>query len=247
MEWGNFLLIKVKAWAQRLKGVQKLGSKTDVFPPYERALRNGCLAVGGDLSPERLLAAYTQGIFPFSNENEPLLWYCPHPRFVLDLQKWRVPKNIQRANRLAPFEFRLDTQFEAVIRESATIARKGQGQRWLTEELVQAFLKLHEKGYAHSAEAWNHGRLEGGLFGVALGNVWFGESLFSAAPDAGNFVFTRATEKLKDIGFSLVDCQFPSAHIARFGAESWPRERFLAVMSREVKVPRKAQKWLMEP
>ena len=200
------------------------------FPPVEEADEDGILAVGGDLSPERLVHAYRRGIFPWYSEGLPILWHCPDPRFVLVPDALHVPRSLRKVQRRGRFEVRLDSDFEAVIDGCAKTKRPGQRGTWITRDMKKAYLRLHQLGLAHSAEAWEDGALVGGLYGVALGAVFFGESMFARADDASKVAFVTLVEWLRGWGVRLVDCQQETAHLRRFGAEPWPRARFVAAL-----------------
>ncbi len=201
-----------------------------IFPPPEAAAPEGIVAVGGDVSPERLVLAYSQGIFPWPVRGYPLLWFSPDPRFVLDLGSVHVPRSLAKAIRRTPYEIRFDTAFPAVIAACANAPRPGQDGTWITPELERGYHKLFELGYAHSIEAWEDDVLVGGLYGVAFGRAFFGESMFARSPDASKVAFVTLLGHLRARGYALVDCQVHTDHLARFGAEDWPRARFLAAL-----------------
>ncbi|MCC6523823.1 MAG: leucyl/phenylalanyl-tRNA--protein transferase [Polyangiaceae bacterium] len=201
-----------------------------VFPPPHLADPSGVLAVGGDLEPRRVLLAYASGIFPWPAEGMPLLWHSPDPRFVLEAHALHVPRSLQKTLRRRSFDLSLDTAFRAVIEACAREPRPGQRGTWITDEMVEAYVRLHELGFAHSAEAWREGRLVGGLYGVSLGGAFFGESMFAAAPDASKAAFVVLVAQLARWGLELVDCQVHTDHLERFGARHWPRERYLAAL-----------------
>ena len=198
-----------------------------VFPPPEEADPDGLLAVGGDLSPERLLRAYADGIFPWYDEGLPILWHSPDPRMVMRPAELRVTRSLAKRARQAPYALRLDTAFADVIRHCANTPRPGQRGTWITDEMQAAYVALHERGVAHSAEAWEDGILVGGLYGVSLGSAFFGESMFAHATDASKLCFVALVRQLADWGFDLIDCQVHTDHLARFGATEWPRDAFL--------------------
>lgn len=201
------------------------------FPEPHYALEDpdGLLAVGGDLSPERLLSAYRQGIFPWYNSGQPILWWSPNPRAVLFPERLRVSRSLRKTLRKRRFEVTLDTAFADVI-EACSEPRPDQDGTWITEEMKQAYIRLHEIGFAHSAECWEQGRLVGGLYGVSLGRVFFGESMFARRSDASKVAFVHLVEQLKAWDFLLIDCQVHTAHLASLGAEDIARERFLALL-----------------
>jgi leucyl/phenylalanyl-tRNA--protein transferase len=212
------------------------------FPPPELA-EDGLLAVGGDLRPERLVLAYSMGIFPWYEAGQPLLWHSPDPRMVLRVKDLHVPRSVDKARRKALYAVTFDTEFDEVIRGCARAPRRGQQGTWITSEMQEAYGELHRQGLAHSAEAWHEGRLVGGLYGVSLGDVFFGESMFARAPDASKVAFVTLVEALSSWGISLVDCQVYTEHLARFGAEEWPRSRYLAELRSALEGPTRRGPW----
>ncbi len=221
------------------------------FPDPEEADADGLLAVGGDLSLPRLVAAYSRGVFPWYSEDTPILWWSPHPRLVLEPSKLHIPKSLRRVLNKETFRITLDQNFEQVIHCCARAPRpQGQGT-WIVDEMVEAYVALHNAGFAHSVEAWRNGRLAGGLYGVALGRVFFGESMFFHQQDASKAAFVCFVRTLETWGFSLVDCQQTTRHMLRFGAEEWPRPRFLQHLETafESPLPKQGQagSWLGRP
>ncbi len=200
------------------------------FPPVEEALPDGLLAAGGDLSVERLLLAYHGGIFPWFNEDEIPLWWSPDPRFVLFPDELKVSKSMQQIIKSEAFEFRSDTAFEEVIANCAAIPRKGMDGTWISGDVMNAYIELHRLGYAHSAEAWSEGRLVGGLYGIKLGNIFFGESMFSTKSNASKFVFITWVGRLKERGVRLIDCQVHTQHLESLGARMISRESFMKML-----------------
>jgi leucyl/phenylalanyl-tRNA--protein transferase len=213
------------------------------FPPVEEADEDGILAVGGDLSVERLVNAYAKGVFPWYSEGLPILWHCPNPRFVLEPNKLHVPKSLKKTLTKGGYEVRLDTAFEDVIDGCARTRRPGQRGTWITRDMRKAYVRLHEAGIAHSAEAWRDGQLLGGLYGVSLGAVFYGESMFARADDASKVAFVTLVQWLTGWGVELIDCQQETQHLARFGAEPWPRQKFVKEVERLVKAPGKKGPW----
>lgn len=213
------------------------------FPPPELATEEGVLAVGDDLRPERLLSAYSQGIFPWPVRGFPLLWFCPDPRFVLPLDDVHLGRSLKKAVRRSELVIRFDTAFGEVIDRCAHAPRPGQDGTWITTDLRNAFVRLHQLGFAHSIEAWDGDELVGGLYGVALGSMFFGESMFARAPDASKIAFVTLLGQLRAWGFDLVDCQVETEHLARFGAREWPRQRFLAQVVRSMRAPTRRGPW----
>jgi leucyl/phenylalanyl-tRNA--protein transferase len=217
-----------------------------VFPPPEGASREGVVAVGGDFRPERLLLAYSQGIFPWPTAGMPLLWFSPDPRFVLRPREVHVGRSLAKELRRDHVEIRMDTAFEPVIRACGATPRPGQDGTWITDELIRGYLALHERGYAHSIEAWRGGALVGGLYGVSLGSCFFGESMFALEPDASKVAFVTLLAHLARWGVGLVDCQVRTDHLARFGAHDVRRRDFLAELRTRVTEPTLRGRWASE-
>jgi leucyl/phenylalanyl-tRNA--protein transferase len=213
-----------------------------VFPPVSLA-EDGLLAVGGDLRPERLLLAYSQGIFPWYGKNLPILWHSPDPRMMLTVDDLVVQRSLRKAIRKRPYQLRLDTAFEEVLLGCAEAPRPGQEGTWLIPEMVSAYGKLHELGFAHSIEAWDGDRLVGGLYGVCLGHAFFGESMFARAPDASKIAFTASVRQLAAWGVNLIDCQVHTEHLARFGAYEVPRADYLRLLRDALDEPTRRGRW----
>jgi leucyl/phenylalanyl-tRNA--protein transferase len=201
-----------------------------VFPNPALAEPDGLLAVGGDLAPERLLRAYANGIFPWTAEGSYIPWYSPPWRMVLAPGDVHVSRSLARRLRRGDVQVRYDTDFDGVLAACAGAPRPGQAGTWITQEMRRAYRRLHDLGHAHSAEAWQAGRLVGGLYGVTLGGVFFGESMFAVVPDASKVAFVRAMRDLAGLGYVLVDCQVYTLHLASLGAEEWPRPIFLRAL-----------------
>ncbi|MGM0574701.1 MAG: leucyl/phenylalanyl-tRNA--protein transferase [Myxococcota bacterium] len=214
-----------------------------VFPHPELADPSGLLAVGGDLRPERLLLGYRTGIFPWYDEGMPLLWHSPDPRMVLHPRELHVGRSLRKHMRRRPYTLRFDTAFRDVITACASVPRPGQNGTWLTEEMIEAYVLLHDMGYAHSAEAWRDGELVGGLYGVSLGGMFFGESMFARADDASKIAFVATVRQLRRWGVGLVDCQVYTEHLARFGAREIPRHVFLGQLRDQLDVPTRPGLW----
>jgi leucyl/phenylalanyl-tRNA--protein transferase len=214
-----------------------------VFPPVSHADRSGLLAVGGDLSPSRLLSAYRCGIFPWYSDGEPILWFSPDPRMVLPTDQLRLGRGTKRTLRRARYELRLDTAFDKVIRACARTPRPEQSGTWLTLDMVDAYCRLHELGFAHSAEAWEDGQLVGGVYGVSLGGYFCGESMFRTRDGASLAALVALVLQLRRWGIGLFDCQMYSRHTERLGAREWPRERFLQKLSGALDQPTRAGRW----
>jgi len=217
------------------------------FPPVETALRepNGLLAMGGDLSLERLLDAYRHGIFPWFNPGEPILWWSPDPRMVLVPGEVRVTRSLAKRIRNAGFEVRVDTAFVEVMCACAA-PREGESGTWISPAMVAAYSRLHQAGFAHSVETWHDGRLVGGLYGVAIGRMFYGESMFSREPDASKVALVRLVRQLQQWGFGLIDCQMETAHLASMGARTMPRETFVSRLAELVNLPHEPGPWTFD-
>jgi leucyl/phenylalanyl-tRNA--protein transferase len=214
-----------------------------LFPPPELAEESGLLAVGGDLRPERLVLAYGMAIFPWYSEGQPILWHSPDPRMVLLGPELQVGRSLAKTMRRGTYTVRFDTAFRAVVEACAGVPRPGQDGTWITDAMVDAYVELHRRGVAHSAEAWKDGELQGGLYGVSLGGAFFGESMFARAPDASKVAFVTLVRQLAGWGIELVDCQVHTDHLERFGATEWPRTRFLKVLAEALKKPTRLGPW----
>ena len=212
-----------------------------LFPPPERGPRRGPIAVGGDLRPERLLLAYSMGIFPW--QGEPLHWHSPDPRMVLLADELRVSRSLRRAIRRGAFPVTLDRAFTAVMRACATVPRPEQDGTWITPGMVESYTELHQRGIAHSVEAWQGETLVGGLYGLSLGAAFFGESMFAYETDASKVAFVALVEQLRRWDIPLVDCQVHTPHLARLGAREWPRRDFLAALHAALERPTRLGPW----
>jgi leucyl/phenylalanyl-tRNA---protein transferase len=214
------------------------------FPPVQRALQhpNGLLAAGGDLSPERLLAGYRHGIFPWFSEEDPILWWSPDPRMVLFPPELRVSRSLAKAVRNRPHEIRIDHGFAAVIAACAA-PREGASGTWITDRMRVAYERLHRLGVAHSVETWIDGELAGGLYGVALGRVFFGESMFSRARDASKMALVALVERCRSEGIEMIDCQMHTPHLESLGAREIPRREFSGLLQELVHYPRAPGSW----
>jgi len=203
------------------------------FPPVERALRqpDGLLAVGGDLSPQRLLNAYRHGIFPWYSQGQPILWWSPDPRTMFATDGVRLGSKFRRSLRRSEWEVRADTAFAQVIGACAESPRPGQAGTWITSEMRAAYERMHELGHAHSFEVFDGGRLVGGIYGIAIGRMFFGESMFSAVSGGSKVALAALAFHLHDWGFPLIDAQVENDHLLSLGAELWPRARFLGAVA----------------
>jgi leucyl/phenylalanyl-tRNA--protein transferase len=197
------------------------------FPPVEDADEDGLLAIGGDLTPARLLLAYRSGIFPWFNDEDPIYWWSPDPRFVLYPSQLKISKSMQQVVKKQTFQFSTNKAFKAVIQACSTTPRNGQNGTWITNEMQEAYLHMHQLGYAHSAEAWLNDELVGGLYGIRLGNVFFGESMFSHVSNASKFAFIQYVQQLQKENVQLIDCQLHTDHLESLGAAMIPRKTFM--------------------
>jgi leucyl/phenylalanyl-tRNA--protein transferase len=216
-----------------------------VFPRPQQA-EGGLLAVGGDLRPERLLLAYSVGIFPWYSVGEPILWHSPDPRMVLMGRRLHVGRSLRKVMARHPYRITLDSAFARVIRSCSKVPRPEQDGTWITSEMEKAYGALHELGYAHSVEAWDGEALVGGLYGVSLGATFFGESMFAEAPDASKVAFVTLVTQLLRWGVGLVDCQVHTEHLERFGAQEIPRATYLRLLKRTLRVPTRRGPWVLD-
>jgi len=216
-----------------------------VFPPPDLA-EDGLLAVGGDLAPERLLLAYSQGIFPWYSEGQPILWHSPDPRMVLRADELHLGRSLRKTLKRVPYRITLDTAFAQVIEGCARAPRPGQRGTWITRAMRTAYQELHERGFAHSAEAWRGRELVGGLYGVSLGGAFFGESMFARAPDASKLAFVTLVAQLDRWGIRLIDCQVHTEHLERFGAREWPRRAYLLELRKALRLATRQGRWALD-
>ena len=214
-----------------------------IFPPPDYADPSGLLAVGGDLSNERLLEAYRLGIFPWYSDDQPILWWSPDPRLVLDLNDFKISRSLRKTLKREVFQVTLDHAFEEVIRACAVVPREGQNGTWITNEMLQAYVNLHGLGYAHSVESWFGGKLAGGLYGVSLGKCFFGESMFHLETDASKVALATLVEKLRSWDFHFIDSQMTTEHMLRLGAKELPRRIFLKRLQSALRYPTKRGRW----
>ena len=214
-----------------------------IFPPPDYADPSGLLAVGGDLSNERLLEAYRLGIFPWYSDDQPILWWSPDPRLVLDLNDFKISRSLRKTLKREVFQVTLDHAFEEVIRACAVVPREAQNGTWITDEMLKAYVNLHGLGYAHSVESWLGGKLAGGLYGVSLGKCFFGESMFHLKTDASKVALAALVEKLKSWDFHFIDSQMTTEHMLRLGAKELPRRIFLKRLQSALRYPTKRGRW----
>ncbi|MDP1658842.1 MAG: leucyl/phenylalanyl-tRNA--protein transferase [Methylotenera sp.] len=207
------------------------------FPPLTQALTepNGLIAIGGDLSLFRLLSAYQQGIFPWFSDGDPIMWWSPNPRMVLYPDELNISRSLAKTLKNSPFEIRFNTVFREVISACSNTERGGQLGTWITEDIINAYCTLHDAGYAISAECWLDNQLVGGCYGVKIGNMFYGESMFYHVSDASKVAFVKLVEKLKGEGIGLIDCQMKTAHLASFGAREIERNDFIKQLSMLIK------------
>ena len=224
----------------------RLGEAEDApFPPAETALRHpdGLLAIGGDLRPQRLLNAYAQGAFPWFSQGEPILWWSPDPRTVFATDGVHLSRRFRRQLRTLEWEITADTAFQHVVRACATVPRPGQDGTWIGTDMIHAYTELHRLGHAHSVEVWEGPELVGGIYGVALGSMLFGESMFSARSGGSKVALAALASLLHAGGVPVLDAQVHNPHLARMGATQWPRERFLAHVRQAIQQPMAPGDW----
>lgn len=214
-----------------------------VFPPADHADPSGLLAVGGDLSSDRLLEAYRQGIFPWYSDDQPLLWWSPDPRLILELSQFRLSRSLRRTLRKQTFQVTFDRAFDEVIKACASVPRRGQRGTWITEEMQEAYIRLYGLGFAHSVESWFEGELVGGIYGVSLGRCFFGESMFHLKSNASKVALAALVERLRNWDFDFIDAQMTTDHMLRLGAEEVPRRLFLKRLQAALRYPTKRGKW----
>ena len=214
-----------------------------IFPSPEEAEAEGLLAVGGDLSLERLLLAYHFGIFPWYTKESPILWWSPDPRLILEPKNLRVSKSLKKAIKKGVFEITLDQAFAAVIRGCAQVNRPDGRGTWIVDDMIRAYERLHEAGFAHSVESWFEGKLVGGLYGVSMGKVFFGESMFYRIKNASKIAFVHLVRLLLNWDFDMIDCQITTTHLIRFGALEIPRSQFLKRLSHALQYETRRGRW----
>jgi leucyl/phenylalanyl-tRNA--protein transferase len=226
--------------------VYRLASDS-VFPSPSEAEESGLLAVGGDLSSERLLAAYAAGIFPWYEDPQPILWFSPNPRWILLPADLVVSRRLARRLRAGRLAVTLDTAFAQVIRGCASVRRAGAQGTWITPAMLEAYQELFELGFAHSAEAWQAGELVGGVYGVSLGGAFFGESMFTLRPDASKVALVTLVRQLAAWGFDFLDCQVHTPHLEKLGARGWPRAAFLRALRQSLRRETRRGRWQLGP
>ncbi|RJQ49856.1 MAG: leucyl/phenylalanyl-tRNA--protein transferase [Nitrospiraceae bacterium] len=217
-----------------------------IFPPPDLAEDNGLLAVGGDLCEKRLLLAYSMGIFPWYSKGDPVLWWSPDPRLVLLTKNLKISRSLRQTIRKGLFTITFDSSFEEVIKSCASQHLQKDGDTWITQDMIKAYISLHHSGYAHSVEAWVGGELAGGLYGVSLGSAFFGESMFTKRTDASKVAFATLLQQLIRWDFTLVDCQVATTHLKSFGAAEILRSDFLLLLGSALQLPTKKGKWKLE-
>jgi leucyl/phenylalanyl-tRNA--protein transferase len=214
-----------------------------VFPPPELAEDDGLLAMGGDLATDRLLLAYSMGIFPWYSEDSPILWWSPDPRLVLFPEEFRLSRSLKQTIRKGIYTVTFDTAFPEVISTCAEVRRRGKEGTWITDDMREAYCRLYEAGFAHSVESWSDGKLAGGLYGVALGRAFFGESMFSLKKDASKVALERLVARLVRRNFLFIDCQMTTQHLLSLGAREIPRAEFMKMLDRALKGPAAPGGW----
>jgi len=219
------------------------------FPPIDTALSdpNGLLAAGADLSPDRLIEAYRRGIFPWYAQGDPVLWWSPDPRMVLFVDEFRLRRSLAKVLRARRFQIRVDSRFREVMLACATVSRPGQYGTWITSSVIDAYCALHQRGLAHSVEAWMEGKLAGGLYGVAIGRMFFGESMFARETDASKVALANLVAILRLRNMPMIDCQQETAHLATFGARPIPRRMFAERLAALIHSEEVSGPWLPPP
>lgn len=217
-----------------------------LFPSAEEAEEEGLLAIGGDLTVERLLLAYANGIFPWYTDSDPILWWSPDPRLILLPENLKISNSLRRTIKKTKFEVRIDTCFEEVLHHCSQTSRKGQKGTWITDEMKEAYVRLFKAGFAHSAESFFEGKLVGGLYGVSLRKAFFGESMFTHMSDASKVAFAYLTRQLQQWGYHFIDCQVTTGHLMSLGAHEIPRKEFLAYLKKAMQEPPHKGPWTIQ-
>ena len=215
------------------------------FPSPHLAPKEGLLAVGGDLTQKRLLMAYRMGIFPWFSNNQPIMWWSPDPRLVLFPDEIRISRTLKKIIKKKVFHVTMDSAFDQVINQCAQVRLQNNQATWIVEEMIDAYCKLHEFGYAHSVEAWHQGELAGGIYGISLGRCFFGESMFTQVSNASNVALVKLVEYLLSLSFDMIDCQIVTEHLIRFGAKEIPRARFLEKLNASLEKPTLRGRWTL--
>ncbi len=217
-------------------------NSTLTFPPVDGA-EDGIVAIGGDLSSERLLLAYQQGIFPWYSKGEPIIWHSPEDRFILLLDELHISKSMRRVLNSSKFRLTFDIDFSNIIQHCAAVERKDGTDTWITDEMIEAYTKLYDLGYAHSVEVWSNDKIVGGLYGVSLGKCFFAESMFHAQTNASKFALIKLVELLKQKDFHFIDAQVHTDHVATLGAKEIPRNEFIKLLQESLKYENSPGKW----
>ena len=215
------------------------------FPPPDEAEPSGLLAVGGDLSLRRLLLAYCMGIFPWYSQGEPILWWSPDPRLILEPEHIRISQSLRRVLKKGLFQITLDRDFPSVIQGCAEASRRGEPGTWIVDDMIAAYTRLHMAGFAHSVETWHEGKLVGGLYGVSIGGAFFGESMFSLASNASKAALAYLAAALREWGIGLIDCQITTEHLLSMGAREMPRPEFLERLAQALRAETRTGAWLL--
>jgi leucyl/phenylalanyl-tRNA---protein transferase len=218
-------------------------NETDSFPPVEKADKHGILALGGDLSVQRLINAYSNGIFPWYEDDQPIIWWSPDPRFVVFPEKIPLSRSMKKILDRKEFDIHFDTSFESVIRSCSQSPRPGQNGTWITEDMITAYCNLHREGFAHSIEAWKDGELAGGLYGVSIGGMFCGESMFTKVSNASKAAFLTLAELLRRKNFIVIDSQVHTAHVESLGGEHIPRTEYLELIKKALTLPTIKGNW----
>lgn len=240
-DWHNIFIFKSHSTSNYICAmpVYEL-TKELVFPPVSFSREDGLLAIGGDVTAQRLFVAYKSGIFPWYNPSQPILWWSPNPRFVLYPHQIKVSKSLKQAIKNKGFKVTYNTQFEQVISNCQQLERKGQDGTWITKPLKQGLIDFHHQGWAHSVEVWQNNQLVGGLYGIAMGKCFFGESMFTKVSDASKVGFVTLVKKLAQLDFHIIDCQVYTNHLETLGAVNIPRKNFIDILKQYVgKTPEK--------
>jgi leucyl/phenylalanyl-tRNA--protein transferase len=227
-----------------MRKIYSLDQKHIDFPDPQHAQRDGLIAFGGDLSPKRLLSAYSQGIFPWYNPGEPILWWSPDPRFILFPQKLHISKSLSKSIRKENYQITMDKDFSSVIQECAALRIENNTGTWITNNMMQAYIKLYEMGFAHSVEIWMDDALAGGLYGISLGRMFSGESMFHRKTNASKIALAALVDFARSYQFDFIDCQVQTGHLKSLGAENIPRTHFLELLNKSLKKQHLQGRWV---